>query len=69
MQQRNLRKAPPRAFYLRKKEKPATKILKSRGLQLVYSDKYGIFRVNIPSCVNKEQTTQFGRAYKELGYG
>jgi len=31
-----------------------------------YSDKHGIFRVNIPNCNKKEQLTQFGRALKEL---
>jgi transposase len=31
-----------------------------------YSDKHGIFRVNIPNCNQKEQFTQFGRAAKEL---
>lgn len=31
-----------------------------------YSDRYGIFRVNIPNCNKKEQLTQFGRALKEL---
>ena len=34
-----------------------------------YSDKHGIFRINIPNCVNKEQLTQFGRICKELGVG
>ena len=34
-----------------------------------YSDKHGIFRVNKPGCVNKEQLTQFGRICKELGIG
>lgn len=31
-----------------------------------YSDRHGIFRVNIPNCNKKEQLTQFGRAAKEL---
>jgi hypothetical protein len=31
-----------------------------------YSDKHGVFRVNIPNCNKKEQLTQFGRALKEL---
>ena len=45
-------------------------ILKYKGLPShFYSDKHGIFRVNMPSCVNKEQMTQFGRACKELGIG
>lgn len=30
-----------------------------------YSDKYGVFRVNIPNCEDAE--TQFGRAMRELG--
>lgn len=34
-----------------------------------YSDKHGIFRVNIPNCNKKEQLTQFGRALKELDIG
>ena len=34
-----------------------------------YSDKHGIFRINMPNCVNKEQLTQFGRICKELGIG
>lgn len=32
----------------------------------LYSDKHGIFRINIPNCNKKEQLTQFGRAAKEL---
>ena len=45
-------------------------ILKYKGLPShFYSDKHGIFRVNMPSCANKEQMTQFGRACKELGIG
>jgi len=34
-----------------------------------YSDKHGIFRINMPNCVNKTQLTQFGRICKELGIG
>ena len=32
----------------------------------LYSDKHGIFRVNIPGSTKKESITQFGRALKEL---
>ena len=32
----------------------------------LYSDKHGIFRINIPNCNKKAQLTQFGRAVKEL---
>jgi hypothetical protein len=35
-------------------------------MRAIYSDKYGVFRVNIPGCVKKENLTQFGRALKEL---
>jgi hypothetical protein len=31
-----------------------------------YSDRHGIFRVNIPNCNHKDQLTQFGRAVGEL---
>jgi transposase len=44
--------------------------LKYKGLpNCLYSDKHGIFRINMPNCVNKEQLTQFGRICKELGMG
>ena len=44
--------------------------LKYKGLpNCFYSDKYGVFRINRPGCVNKEQLTQFGRICKELGIG
>jgi hypothetical protein len=32
-----------------------------------YSDKHGIFRVNMPNCGAGENLTQFGRAMEELG--
>ncbi len=32
----------------------------------LYSDKHGIFRVNLPGSTKKESITQFGRALKEL---
>jgi hypothetical protein len=35
-------------------------------MKAIYSDKYGVFRVNAPRCVKKENLTQFGRALKEL---
>jgi len=41
-------------------------IKKYGRMEAVYSDKHGIFRVNIPGCVQKENLTQFGRALKEL---
>ena len=45
-------------------------ILKYKGIPShFYSDKHGIFKINTPNCVNKEQMTQFGRACKELGIG
>ena len=31
-----------------------------------YSDKYSVFRINIPGSTRKESLTQFGRALKEL---
>lgn len=34
-----------------------------------YSDKHGIFRVNKPGTVHRENLTQFGRALKELDIG
>lgn len=34
--------------------------------QAMYSDRHNIFRVNMPSCIKKENLTQFGRALKEL---
>lgn len=47
--------------------KTAWEYLKKYGKPLTfYSDKHGIFRVNIPNCTKKEQLTQFGRALKEL---
>ena len=32
----------------------------------LYSDKYGVFRINSKETVEREQLTQFGRAMKEL---
>jgi transposase len=32
----------------------------------LYSDKHGIFRINKPGCIRKENFTQFGRAVEEL---
>ena len=44
--------------------------LKYKGLpNCFYTDKHGIFRINMPNCVNTEQLTQFGRICKELGIG
>jgi hypothetical protein len=37
--------------------------------QALYSDKHGIFRVNMPGCSKRECLTQFGRAVKELDVG
>ena len=41
-------------------------IKKYGRMEAVYSDKHGIFRINIPGCIHKENLTQFGRALKEL---
>lgn len=35
--------------------------------EAAYSDRHGIFRVNMPGCAKRECFTQFGRALKELG--
>lgn len=35
-------------------------------MQSIYSDKYGVFRINMPGCIKKECLTQFARALKEL---
>lgn len=44
--------------------------LKYKGIpNCLYSDKHGIFRINRPNCVSKEQLTQFGRVCKDLGLG
>ena len=47
----------------------ASKIyLKQHGRPIAfYSDKHGIFRVNIPEAKNSTGETQFGRAMRELG--
>lgn len=42
-------------------------IKKYGRFEAAYSDRHGIFRVNIPGCVRRESLTQFGRALKELG--
>lgn len=41
-------------------------IKKYGRMRAVYSDKHGIFRVNIPGCIQRENLTQLGRALKEL---
>ncbi|HEY8661265.1 MAG TPA: ISNCY family transposase [Hanamia sp.] len=46
--------------------KLAREYMEKHGRPLAfYSDKYGVFRVNLPNCEHAE--TQFGRAMRELG--
>lgn len=42
-------------------------IIKYGVPKALYSDKHGIFRINKPGCIRKENFTQFGRAVEELG--
>jgi hypothetical protein len=44
-------------------------IIKNGRPLAFYSDKYGVFRINMIGCIKKESMTQFGRACKELDIG